>query len=80
MIERNIGKVERVVRLALSVLLVGWVAAGESFGVAQGVALLAAFALLWNSIFSRCYLWRWLGISSCTRRDDCPGTGGGHSA
>ena len=73
MIDRNIGLAERIVRLALGVLLIGWVVTGGVFGAAQAVALLAAFALLWNSIFARCYLWKWLGISSCdATRGDCP--------
>ena len=81
MIERNIGKAERIVRLALAVLLIGWVATGGTFGLTQGIALIAAFALLWNSVFARCYLWRWLGINSCDpQRDDCPGSGGKRSA
>jgi hypothetical protein len=72
MIQRNIGTAERVVRFLLSLLLIAWVLRGSSFGSAQAVALIAAFALLWNSIFARCYLWKWLGINSCDpQRDDC---------
>jgi hypothetical protein len=79
MIDRNIGKAERVVRFVLAVLLVAWVFNATRFGVLQGVALVAAFALLWNSIFARCYLWKWLKISSCDpQREDCsPRRGGG---
>mgnify|MGYP001801257673 CR=1 FL=1 len=68
MIDRNIGTAERFVRFALAVLLIGWVFFSNSFGVAQVLALIAAFALLWNSIFGRCYLWKWLGLSSCEGR------------
>ena len=78
MIDRNIGRAERVVRFILAALLVAWIISSESFGLGQGVALVAAFALLWNSIFARCYLWKWLGISSCDpATEDCsPGSGG----
>ena len=73
MIDRNIGLAERIVRLALGVLLIGWVLTGGKFGAAQAIALVAAFALLWNSIFARCYLWRWLRISTCDPAgEDCP--------
>ena len=77
MIERNIGTVERVIRALLGVLLVGWVLTGREFGILQGAALVAAFALFWNSIFARCYLWKWLNLSSCDPEDgDCPGPKG----
>lgn len=73
MIDRNIGLAERIVRLALAVLLMGWVLTGGVFGAPQAIGLVAAFALLWNSIFARCYLWKWLGISSCDpSRKNCP--------
>ena len=79
MIDRNIGKAERIVRFVLAVLLIAWVLKSTTFGIAQGIALVAAFALLWNSIFARCYLWKWLNISSCDpQREDCsPRHGGG---
>jgi hypothetical protein len=78
MIQRNIGTPERVIRFLLSLVLVGWVIAADRFGVAQAAALAAAFALLWNSIFARCYLWKWLRISSCDpARDDCSSGGSG---
>jgi hypothetical protein len=76
MIERNIGQTERIVRFVLGAVLVGWVLTGQEFGVAQGVALAAAFALFWNSIFARCYLWKWLRINSCDPAiEDCGGKG-----
>ncbi|MDP5072074.1 MAG: DUF2892 domain-containing protein [Congregibacter sp.] len=71
MIDRNIGTIERAVRFALAVLLVAWILAQERFGLIHGVAVLAAFALVWNSIFARCYLWKWLGLSSCKAEDGC---------
>jgi hypothetical protein len=80
MIERNIGTIERLVRAVLGALLVGWVLTGQVFGLPQGGALLAAFALFWNSIFARCYLWKWLNLSSCDpRKGDCPGPKGKQS-
>jgi len=76
MIERNIGQTERIIRFVLGVLLVGWVLTGNGFGILQGIALVAAFALFWNSIFARCYLWSWLRINSCDPSvEDC-GDGG----
>lgn len=83
MIQRNIGNAERVVRLLLAVLLFGWVINGAAVGAPQVTALIAAFALLWNSIFARCYLWKWVGISTCPERGgncdqpECGGPEGG---
>lgn len=77
MIDRNIGTVERVIRALLGMLLVGWVLTGREFGILQCVALVASFALFWNSIFARCYLWKWLNLSSCDPKEgDCPGPKG----
>ena len=76
MIERNIGQSERVIRFALGVLIVGWILTGRNFGLGEGLALVIAFALFWNSIFARCYLWKWLRISSCSPgAKDCGGDG-----
>jgi len=81
MIERNIGPTERIVRFLIGLFLVGIVIAGGSFGPPQTLALIAALALFWNSIFARCYLWKWLRISTCTAsRGECPGPGGGSGA
>lgn len=71
MIDRNIGTAERVVRFVLATLLVAWIFTVEHFAAPQALGLIVAFALLWNSIFGRCYLWKWLGLSSCTPEDDC---------
>ena len=73
MIDRNIGKVERVIRFVFAVILIGWTVSSDGFGMFQGIAVVAAGALLWNSIFARCYLWKWLNISSCDpEHEDCP--------
>ena len=81
MIDRNIGKIERLVRLVLAIALIGWVVGGASFGIPQAAALVAAFALLWNSIFGRCYLWKWLGFNSCdAATGDCAKPRSGNKA
>ena len=80
MIDRNIGKTERWVRLVLGIALIAWVILGHEFGITQVLALVAAFALLWNSIFGRCYLWKWLGLNSCDpAKEDCTDASGGSS-
>ncbi|WOJ95403.1 DUF2892 domain-containing protein [Congregibacter brevis] len=79
MIDRNIGTIERIVRFTLGAVIVAWILSSERFGLSQGVAVIIAFALFWNSIFGRCYLWKWLGLSSCGPEDDCSAGGGGDS-
>lgn len=74
MIERNVGTPERIVRFLLAIAAAGWVLSSERLGLAQGAVLLAALALTWNSIFGRCYLWKWLGLSSCKSGDRCHST------
>lgn len=64
MIKRNLGKMERTLRFLLAAALLGWVVSRGSFGIVEGVAAVASLALLWNSIFARCYLWKWLGLST----------------
>ncbi len=77
MIDRNIGSTERIVRFVIGTLLVGGVLASERFGLGQAIALIAAFALFWNSIFARCYLWKWLGLNTCDpSREECHGGSG----
>ncbi len=80
MIERNIGKTERIVRAVLGALLVAWVLTGNEFGLFQGLGLVAAFALFWNSIFARGDLWKWLNLNSCDPQvEDCSDRRGGGS-
>jgi len=79
MIDRNIGTAERVLRLLAAVLLLAWVIGEPRFGLLPALALLAAFALLWNSLFARCYLWKWLGLSSCRGSCETGGSDGGEA-
>ena len=70
MIERNLGNVERVVRLVLGLLLLGWALAQSALnGIEWFVVLISTFLIL-NGIFSRCYLWYVLDINTCPRGDE----------
>lgn len=65
MFNPNLGKPERAVRLVLGVLIAGWVYRRPVTGIPEGLAALAALFLVMNALFSRCYLWRALGINTC---------------
>ncbi len=70
MINRNLGTMERLLRLAGAVLLAGWLLARGSHDILSVVAGIAALALFANAVFSRCYLWALLGINSCDPEDE----------
>ncbi len=69
MIDRNLGNVERVVRLLLGIALAVWTVSRDSLnGIEWFVAVCSLFLIL-NGIFSRCYLWYVLNVNT---RDDDP--------
>ncbi|HBO12933.1 MAG TPA: hypothetical protein DD491_09135 [Halieaceae bacterium] len=70
MINRNLGTIERLLRLAGAVLLSVWLLARGSHDILSVLAGVAALALFANAIFSRCYLWALLGINSCDPEDE----------
>jgi len=70
MINRNLGRLERTLRLVIAVLLTGWLLTRGSHDILSVVAGVAALALFANAIFSRCYLWALLGINSCDPEDE----------
>ncbi len=70
MIERNLGNVERVVRLLFGVLFLAWALMQPALnGVEWFVVVISAF-LIMNGIFSRCYLWYILDINTCADGDE----------
>ena len=72
MIERNLGNAERVVRLLLGMVFLGWAVTRPALnGIEWFVVVISTFLIL-NGIFSRCYLWYVLDINSCPDGDeDC---------
>ena len=70
MIEKNLGHLERIVRLLAGVLLL---AVALSQPILNGVDVFVgavSLALILNGIFSRCYLWFLLGINTA-KDPDC---------
>lgn len=67
MIERNLGNVERVVRLLLGVFFAGWVLFQPGINGVDVFVTVVALALILNGVFSRCYLWYVLDVSTSNR-------------
>lgn len=75
MIERNLGMIERILRLAGAIFLALWTTSRDSHDLLTPLALLIAIALTLNFLFSRCYLWSILGLDSCENTaKGCPPT------
>lgn len=64
MIEKNLGNVERVIRLVFGICLAVFVFMQPHISLMEGFVFLVALCLILNGVFSRCFLWRALGINS----------------
>ena len=69
MIEANVGNVERLVRLALGILMFSWAWSQSGMNAVDWFELLVSIALVLNGVFSRCYLWYVLEINTCRDGD-----------
>ena len=74
MIERNLGNVERGVRLLLGVVFGVWALAQPALNVVEWFVVGVSLALILNGIFSRCYVWYMFDIDTTERRDTPPST------
>ena len=67
MVERNIGNVERLLRLVVGISLFVWLCTRTDInGIEVFVGVVSVFLIL-NGIFSRCYLWYLLDIDTTLR-------------
>ena len=67
MIEKNVGNVERAVRVLFAVGLVAWLLSQPLFSLTEAFVSLAALFLFLNGVFSRCYLWLVLDVNTTPR-------------
>ncbi len=74
MIERNLGNIERVVRLFLGVAFAAWAFSQPALNVIEWFVTFVALALILNGIFSRCYVWYLLDIDTSGTRKRSPST------
>ena len=62
--KKNVGPIERAVRLVLGGIAIAVVASQPHFGLSETIVGLAGVFLILNALTARCYLWRWLGIDT----------------
>jgi hypothetical protein len=72
MIERNLGNVERVSRLFAGLLFGAWSLSQPSLNAVEWFVMIISTFLILNGVFSRCYLWYVLDISTSHEQSgDC---------
>ncbi len=69
MIDRNLGNVERVLRLAMGLALALWAYQQNALNAVDWFVVAISVALILNGIFSRCYLWYVLDVNTCRSND-----------
>ena len=74
MIERNLGNIERVVRLFLGIAFAAWAFLQPTMNIIEWFVVGISLALILNGIFSRCYVWYMLDINSLETRQETPST------
>ena len=67
-IERNLGNLERVIRLALGGVLLWLAVTSPSLNGVEWFVAIISTALILNGAFSRCYLWYVLDINTSGKR------------
>ena len=64
MIEKNLGNIERVIRLLAGCVFALWSIAQPHLNAIDWFVALVSLMLILNGIFSRCYLWYILDVDT----------------
>ena len=64
MIERNLGNLERVIRLFFAVIFAAWALTRADMHVVEWLVVVVALCFFLNGLFSRCYLWYILDLNT----------------
>ena len=64
MIEKNLGNVERIIRLCTGSALILWLAVQPAVSGIDWFIAIISLSLILNGVFSRCYLWFVLDIDT----------------
>jgi uncharacterized membrane protein HdeD (DUF308 family) len=68
MIERNLGNLERVIRLALGMIIVGLAISAPTLSLTELFVSFIGLTLILNGAFSRCYVWYFLKLNTTKQR------------
>ena len=74
MIEKNLGNLERFIRLVMGLALALWTLQQPAPNGVELFVAIVSLCLVLNGVFSRCYLWYILDINS-NPRETVPPTG-----
>ena len=74
MIEKNLGNLERLIRLVTGLALAWWTLAQPAMNGVELFVAVVSLCLILNGVFSRCYLWYILDVNS-NPRETVPPTG-----
>jgi len=74
MIERNLGNFERIIRLSVGIALAAWVFLQPAVHDIEWFVVIVSIALIFNGIFSRCYVCYILDINTRNTCADTPST------
>ncbi|MCB1677371.1 MAG: DUF2892 domain-containing protein [Halioglobus sp.] len=78
MIEKNLGNIERVIRLLAGVVFAFWSLAQVHLNAIDWFVAGVSLMLILNGIFSRCYLWYILDVDTRSRNHRQKTTSGLH--
>ena len=67
--EKNMGTIDRIVRVLLSVIMFGLLMKGIIYGVLAVISVAVSIILLLTSLVGFCPLYRVLGITTCNIKD-----------
>lgn len=64
MIERNLGNIERMVRLLVGLAFAAWTVTQPTMNAIEWFVAAISLFLILNGVFGRCYLWFVLDINT----------------
>ena len=64
MIERNLGNIERLIRLLIGLGFAYWVFTRPYLNAIEWFIMAASLMLILNGVFSRCFIWWILGLNT----------------
>ena len=70
MIEKNIGNIERLLRVMLGLALGSWFVMQPNLNGIEWFIFAVSIMLILNGVFSRCYLWFVLDVNTTRRSDE----------